>query len=386
MKKIEPLTNRPTRHEYDSRMEKIWKKARALELDAYVSVWPENVYYLSGFVYAVQERPFCLVVKDGRASFVLPRLEIEHAREHTWIDNISSYQEYPAAPGYGWADKLNEELGKARKVGIESTLPTFIREAIGRETILADIIEEARLIKSEWELGRIAYAAEVADLGTQTLLENSVEGVTELTLYSAGRNAMTYKIIQDIPHANFQVTDVIAAVWIGPMSAMPHSTPSINDTIKKGQPNVSLVSLQADGYSAECERTYFVGKPEKKAGDLFKTMMEAREMAAAMIRPGAVCSEIDAKVLNFLKRKGHQDHVLHRTGHGFGIGAHEAPWIAVGSETVLEPNMAVSVEPGIYIPGYGGFRHSDTVIVSETGPVFLTKYPASLEELILDNT
>jgi len=259
-----------------------------------------------------------------------------------------------------------------------------VREAIGRKTSIADIIEETRLVKSEWELGRIAYAAEVADLGTQTLLENSAVGASEISLYSAGRNAMTLKIIQDIPEANFQVTDVVAAVWIGRMSAMPHSTPSINDTIRRGEPNVSLVSLQADGYSAECERTYFVGAPDERARKLFETMMEAREIALSLIKPGAICGEIDAKVLAFLRSKGHAEHILHRTGHGFGIGSHEAPWIAEGNEARLQVDEVVSVEPGIYISGYGGFRHSDTIWVTEEGPVSLTKYPVSLDELILE--
>ncbi len=238
-------------------------------------------------------------------------------------------------------------------------------------------------MKSEWELGRIAYSAQLADLGIQTLLENSSVGATELTLYSAARNAVAFKIVQDIPHANFQVTDVVAGVWIGRMSAMPHSTPSVNDAVRAGEPNVAMVSLQADGYSAECERTFFVASVDKKAKEYFKTMMEAREMALSMIRPGAVCSEIDRNVLNFLKEKGHAEHILHRTGHGFGIGSHEPPWIAEGNDSVLQANEVVSVEPGIYISGYGGFRHSDTVWVSERGPVSMTKFATSLDELLI---
>jgi Xaa-Pro dipeptidase len=349
-----------------------------------VATWLENVYYLSGFVYTAQERPFFLVLRDGDANFVLPKLEMDHAKEHTWVSRITSYQEFPAIAGKGWADALSQALGTAKRVGIESMLPSYVREAIGRQTEIADIVEETRLIKSEWELQRIAHTAEVADLGTQTLLENSAVGATEFSLYSAGRSAMALKIIQDIPEANFQVTDIVAAVWIGRMSAMPHSTPSINDVIRKGEPNVSLVSLQADGYSAECERTYFVGAPDSRARELFETMMQARELAFSLIRPGAVCGEIDKKTLDFLKARGHTQHILHRTGHGFGIGSHEAPWIAEGNEAELRVNEVISIEPGIYIPGYGGFRHSDTVWVTDEGPVSLTKYPVSLDELTLE--
>jgi Xaa-Pro dipeptidase len=381
--KITPLTTRPSREEYDSRMRGVREKAAALGMDAYVATWLENVYYMSGFVYTAQERPFFLIIKDGGASLVVPKLEADHAREHTWIENISYYDEFPAPPGKRWVDALRQELSKCKRVGIESSLPTYAREAISQETVVADIIEETRLVKSQWELGRVAYAAEAADFGIQALLENSSDGASELSLYSAGRNAVTLKIIQDIPHANFQVTSVIAAVWMGRMTAMPHSTPSISDAIETGKTNVALISLQADGYSAECERTYFVGSPDKKAKALFETMMEARNIALSLIKPGAVCSEIDKKVLDFLRKKGHADHILHRTGHGFGIGSHEAPWIADGSDHVLETDMLVSVEPGIYIPGYAGFRHSDTIWVSDKGPVSLTKSPTSLDEMTL---
>jgi Xaa-Pro dipeptidase len=88
-------------------------------------------------------------------------------------------------------------------------------------------------------------------------------------------------------------------------------------------------------------------------------------------------------VLDVLKRRGYGKYILHRTGHGFGITGHEPPWVAVGSETILKKNMVISIEPGIYIPGLGGFRHSDTVLVTEDGCVSLTKWPDRLEELTL---
>jgi Xaa-Pro dipeptidase len=325
----------------------------------------------------------CRSARSFLSSKKTAQLEADHAREHTWIKQISQYAEYPAVPGKRWTDALERELGDAKRVGIESTLPTYVREAVGRTTIVADIIEETRLIKSPWELGRIAHTAEVCDAATQALIENSSEGATELSLYSAGRNTVMMKIIQDIPHVNFQATSVITAVWIGQMSAMPHSTPAITDAIRSDEPNVTIVSVQSDGYSAECERTYFVGSADEKARGVFATMMEARALGLSMVKPGAVCSEIDAAVLAFLRRKGHSDHILHRTGHGFGISSHEAPWLAEGNDMRLEPNMLVSIEPGIYIPGYAGFRHSDTILVGDTGPIPLTKYPTSLDELIV---
>lgn len=112
-------------------------------------------------------------------------------------------------------------------------------------------------------------------------------------------------------------------------------------------------------------------------------MMEARELAYSLVRPGAAAEEIDAAVLDRIRQKGYGRGILHRTGHRFGITGHEPPWIAVGSEDILEKNMVVSVEAGIYLPGIGGFRHSDTVLVTEDGCRPLTTAPDRLAALLL---
>jgi Xaa-Pro dipeptidase len=114
-------------------------------------------------------------------------------------------------------------------------------------------------------------------------------------------------------------------------------------------------------------------------------MLEARSIAFGMIRPGVACGEIDAAVGDFLKAEGYDGEArrLHRTGHGIGLGNHEAPWIAVGSNEVLAENMVISIEPGIYLDGElpGGFRHSDTVLVTGDGFECLTHLPTALGAL-----
>ena len=110
-------------------------------------------------------------------------------------------------------------------------------------------------------------------------------------------------------------------------------------------------------------------------------MLEARQRAFAMIRPGTACADIDRAANGFLRQEGMGEYLLHRTGHGFGLSNHEGPWVADGSQDVLAENMLVSVEPGIYIPNLGGFRHSDTVLVTRDGYECLTHYPTDLNSL-----
>jgi Xaa-Pro dipeptidase len=111
-------------------------------------------------------------------------------------------------------------------------------------------------------------------------------------------------------------------------------------------------------------------------------MLEARTRAFELVKPGVRAAEVDAAVLDLLRKRGYQDRVLHRTGHGLGVTAHEPPWIAVGGGHVLEEGMVISIEPGVYLPGMGGFRHSDTVLVTQRGCLALTQSPDLLDDLI----
>jgi Xaa-Pro dipeptidase len=152
-------------------------------------------------------------------------------------------------------------------------------------------------------------------------------------------------------------------------------------------PHVALVLTRVNGYSAESERTYFTSPPSAKAKSAFAAMMEARRLALGMIRPGVSCSELDSTVTAFLAAEGFagEEIRLHRMGHGIGLGTHEGPWLAEGSTDRIEANMVISIEPGIYLKDIGGFRHSDTVLVTEGGYELLTQYPTEMESLVVTN-
>jgi Xaa-Pro dipeptidase len=166
------------------------------------------------------------------------------------------------------------------------------------------------------------------------------------------------------------------------MSAQPHSVPRVTDRLKEG-PHIALALMRVNGYAAECERTFFLAPPTREVVEAFKTMQEARRRAMALVKPGASCAEIDCLTNLFLKEEGYGDYRLHRTGHGFGLGNHEGPWVAEGSQTVLRENMLISIEPGIYLPGVGGVRHSDTILVTKSGFELLTRYPTKLDQLTI---
>jgi len=129
----------------------------------------------------------------------------------------------------------------------------------------------------------------------------------------------------------------------------------------------------------------FYRPPSTEAKQAFDAMMEARRIAFELIRPGMACSELDGCVNEFLRKEGYgsEEQRLHRTGHGFGLGNHEAPWIAEGSEDRIAENMVISIEPGIYLAGIGGVRHSDTVLVTNDSFRLLTHCPMDLGSLVI---
>jgi Xaa-Pro dipeptidase len=153
--------------------------------------------------------------------------------------------------------------------------------------------------------------------------------------------------------------------------------------MEEGGPHVSGVGGQVDGYGVEIERSFFLGNVPEEAKKPFEVSMAARARAYELSKPGAVLSEIDGAVRKIIEDGGYGDTILHRTGHGFGITGHEAPYVALGDDRELVPGMIISIEPGVYVPGIGGFRHSDTILITETGNVKLTEGPEKLDELVI---
>ncbi|MBW2363984.1 MAG: aminopeptidase P family protein [Deltaproteobacteria bacterium] len=385
---VEPITTSPSKEELDLRINKIRSMMAKEELDFYVSAHTDNVYYLTNFAYLPFERPFFLIVQaEGKPQLVVPLLEVSHAEQRILIEvDYHTYYEYPAPVGKTFGDTLNKLIGSDKTVGIESSLSIALQKTIPGKGIVTDLIDDARLVKTDYEVGRIAYASSVVELGLKKVLEQSKPDVQVATLYSAGNQEMLVKVLFEIPDVNMLMTKFVAAVWPKAISAQPHSVPGLFDGLEKGGPNVAIITAQANGYSAELERTYFIETISDEARNLFDLSMEARQKAYELIKPGVRGDDVDRQVLQIIKDAGYGDKILHRTGHGFGITGHEPPWVALGSEHVLEKNMVISIEPGIYVEGVGGFRHSDTVLVTANGCESLTQYPDKLEDLILSES
>jgi Xaa-Pro dipeptidase len=380
-----PITDPPSRDELAARLAKVRQAMRDQGLDTYVAFDPVNIYYLTHFANNVHERPFLLVIHtEGVPTMVAPLLETSHveARARCELD-YATYYEFPAPSGQNWFDVYGALIPSGARVGVEPAMPVGICERTPGKTVVTDVIEEARLVKSDYEIGRNVHACEIVNLGHEKVLETCRPGVIEGAIYAAASQAMMARMLGDIPHANIIVSRALGAVWPPALSHDPHIVPTFGTPMEHGGPHVSIVFAQVDGYGVELERTFFLGAVPEAARAPFDVMFEARARAYELARPGANLSEIDTAVRKLISDGGYGDRILHRTGHGFGITGHEAPYVAEGYDRALSPGMLISIEPGIYIPGLGGFRHSDTVLVTNEGCVPLTRAPETLEDLTI---
>ena len=382
---IEPVTTPPSSDELKLRLDTVRAMMLAEELDYYVAAHTDNVYYLTNFAYMPFERPFFLIIPmEGKPGLVVPLLEVSHAEQRVLIEvDYHTYYEYPAPAGKTFIDTLQQLIGDDKKVGIESSLSIALQNEIPGRKVVCDLIDKARLIKTDYEIGRIAYASKVTHIGMKKALSLAQPGPHIATIYSEGTKEMMVTMLFEIPDVNLLMCKFTAAVWPKALSAQPHSIPGLFDELEEGGPNVAIVTAQTNGYSAELERTFFMGSVPDGAEKVFDVAMEARARAFELIKPGVRAEDVDRQVLSIIEAAGYGKNILHRTGHGFGITGHEPPWIALGSEHVLTKNMVISIEPGIYIEGVGGFRHSDTVLVTDNGCVSLTEHPDSLDDLTL---
>lgn len=355
------------------------------ELDLYVVTSPDNVFYLTNFANFVHERPFVLVVGlSGELRFVVPRLEMPHvqARAVGTLDLIP-YREFPAPSGDAWSDALRSILAPNARVGVESVCPLHVFEILPGQRVHVDVVDDARMVKSDYEIGRIVYACNLLSDAHGKLLANARPGRSMAQVAGEATAYMLPRVLSDRPDTNMLATRLTAVFQPPNVSHDPHNFTNVHMQMCEGGPHVSVLNGTVNGYGAEIERTWFLGHVPEQARKPFDVMMQARALALELTVPGRLMSEVDRRVNALFEKEGFGNALLHRTGHGIGVTGHEAPFLAEGYDRVILPGMVFTIEPGIYVPGVGGFRHSDTVLTTAGGNVSLTQGADSLEAMTL---
>lgn len=369
-----PIVAPPDQAEMALRLERVRERMALERLDAYVVHCPDNVFYLTNFYNYVHERPFVLVVpRQGKLRFVVPHLEEEHVRVRAvGALELIRYFEFPAPTGEQWSDRLRDVLRGAERVGVESVCPLRVADEIPGTRVRSDVVDEARVVKTDYEIGRLAHASAIVSQGHEELIAMCKPGQGAVGLFGQVTRSMTGLMLRDMPNANFLACSFAAVVQPPSLSHDPHNFTDVFVQLEEGGPHVSVINSRVNGYGAEIERSFFLNTVPEAARRPFDVMLEARRIAFERVRPGENMADVDQAVRDHFEKHGYLDALLHRTGHSFGVTGHEAPFLAVSYDRVIEPGMLFSIEPGLYLPGIGGFRHSDTVLVTESDNVSLT--------------
>lgn len=233
------------------------------------------------------------------------------------------------------------------------------------------VIEKIRLIKTPEEINIIKVACEIADSAFSHILTYIQPGITELDVSNELEFFMRK---QGATSSSF---DIIVAS--GLRSALPHGV-ATSKVIEKGDFVTLDFGALYNGYISDITRTVAVGQPSDKLIEMYNVVLEAQKLAVEKVGPNMTGVEADAIARNYLKSKGYGEAFGHSTGHGIGLEVHEGPALSYRSETKLEPNMVVTIEPGVYLPNIGGVRIEDDIVITQTGNEVLTH---STKELII---
>lgn len=374
-----------TQSEYKKRIETLQGKLNEARINFLIVSEEEDIYYLTGLTYKSLERLFLLIVSPKEVNFILPKMELAHLKTVDNVNAIKHYWEYPAQAPERWQDILADSLPKEGVIGLSPKSPYEIAHFLqtqGFSIQSCNLLEKLRWVKSENEIQLIKQASKYCDIAIEKLNKNAYYGMSELEVFAIGKDIQKKVIIET--EFDYLASNILVAAWPSRISYQPHGVPKVEDLLIEGS-HISLAFLRVNGYAAELERTFFTSKPSKEQKEMFEIMLEARKRSYAVLKAGVVAEEVDIASREFIHKEGLGEKLMHRTGHGIGLGNHEGPFLAIGDKTVLEDNMVVSIEPGIYIENVGGFRHSDTVRITKGGYEILTHCNDSIEDLTFTN-
>jgi Xaa-Pro aminopeptidase len=343
-----------------SRADRVADQLEQRELDLLLVTDLVNLRYLTGFT---GSNGMAIVGREVRR-FITDFRYIERVQtEVQGFDREQGPQDFVMALGDGWPE------GELR-VGFEDDHVSVRRHKRMREVVpdrielvpSGGVVESLRAVKDADEIDRIAAAAALADEVYGVLREQGLSGRTEREVALALENEMRQR------GAEPSFSSIVASAERG---ALPHAEPT-DEPIPRGTLVTLDIGAQLDGYCSDCTRTWATGELPGDLADAYALVQRAQSEALAAVRPGPEGREIDAVARDIIEAAGHGEHFGHGLGHGVGLEVHEGPRLARTGEDRLVAGNVVTVEPGVYLPGRGGVRIEDLVVVTEAGHTVLS--------------
>ena len=362
-----------------SRIDDLKHLANANGLDAVVLMPGPNLRYLSGLSFHMSERPIlALFAAQGTPAIVLPALEAGRVEAATF-----EMVAYPYTDEEGHRSAIQSACAALELadsfLGVEALrlrlLEARLLERYAPDCRLVpaeEILSGLRMRKSEDELALMRRASAITEKALAATMpqvrtgmtEKQVAGILTIELLMAGGEGLAFP----------------PTVLAGPNAAQPHAS-SGDHQIAPGETIVVDCGATVHGYAADITRTFVIGELEADLAWIYEVVLMANAAATAAVRPGTPVEVVDRTARAVIEEAGYGEHFTHRTGHGLGLETHEPPYVVAGNREPLAPGMTFTIEPGIYLPGRGGVRIEDDVVVTANGAQALTTYPRRLHSL-----
>ncbi|MFK2824335.1 Xaa-Pro peptidase family protein [Bacillus sp. B190/17] len=343
-----------------TKIEKLRMQMKQEGIDGLLVMSPYNRRYMTNFTGSAG----AALISEDQALFITDFRYVEQAEKQ--------------AAGFGIVqhkDTLLEEVAvQAQKLGIqrlgfEKTYTTFqsyetLKGLFKKELVpVSGMIEKLRLIKDDSEIKILKEAADIADAAFKHIIEFIQPGMTELEV----SNELEF-FMRKWGASSSSFDTIVAS---GKRSALPHGVAS-DKVIEKGDMVTLDYGAYYKGYVSDITRTVAVGEPSEQMKEIYQIVLDAQMKGVEQIKSGLTGKEADAITRDHIAAKGYGEYFGHSTGHGIGLEVHEGPTLSFRSDTILEPGMVVTVEPGIYLPGIGGVRIEDDLLITETSSETLT--------------
>ncbi|MFZ5816537.1 MAG: M24 family metallopeptidase [Bacillota bacterium] len=370
------------------RVAQMLDRARAQGLECIVIMPGPNMRYLTGLEMHLSERPTLLFFPVAGEPFALcPAFEAERVSAGTGLKRLFAWGEEE-----GPAPVLRQALATtglgAGVLGVEYRYMRVLERELLAQAVThpfsvmgagagggglryedaGAILADLRATKDPGEVTLMEEAAAIADAGCRAAQEIIRPGVTE--------RQVVEHMVRELERLGAKPPFHIA-VASGPRAAVPHAG-ATDRVLQEGELCWVDFVCQREGYWADITRTYPVGRVEGKLQEIFQICLEAQAKVRAEARPGMTGAQVDAIARDYIRSRGYADFFTHRTGHGLGLEGHEEPYIVGSNHRPLEVGQTFTIEPGIYLPGLGGVRIEDDVVLEAGGVRSLTQYPRDL--------
>ena len=361
-----------------TRLDKLIASLRTLNLDAVILNAGPTLKYLTGLSFHLMERPVVLFVKPNHEPvIVLPELEMRKVDLFPYKVQAFAYGENPSE----WDDafrKATQALGlDGKRIGVEPRqlrLLEFRHVKAGAPEAdypdASEVLAGLRLRKDKAEVDAMRRAVMIAQDALKATIPLIKIGMTERELASE----LVMQLLRKGSDSEMPFAPIVSG---GPNSANPHASPT-DRKLQAGDMLVVDWGAAYNGYISDLTRTFAVGEMDEELKKIHRTVQEANAAGRAAAKSGVPCANVDKAARDVIEKAGYGEYFTHRTGHGIGMEGHEDPYMRGDNMQILEPGMAFTVEPGIYLPNRNGVRIEDNVVITESGSDVLSDMPREM--------